>query len=175
MRTEEEIRSKIASLSKKFDTAKYSISYDASTDRFVIAEIRGAKMTASRKRKDVALSRAKDKRDQRGEIATDFKGEIWKPVMWGGGCLKDEYEVSNYGRVARPKDRFGNRYLIVEYDYKGNNMCQLNLNESDGTRHCISLQHVVAETFIPNPEGFQNVSHRDGDYHNNAVSNLEWC
>lgn len=174
MRTAEEIRRKIALLAKRFDPVKYTISYDPSTDRFSVAEIKGAKMTASRARKDLSMSKEK-RYEPKGEIATDFEGEIWKPVMWGGGCLKGEYEVSNYGRVARPKDDFRNRYLIVEYDYKENGMCQVNLNEPDGTRHCISLQHVVAETFIPNPDGYQNVIHKDGDYHNNAVSNLEWC
>jgi hypothetical protein len=37
------------------------------------------------------------------------------------------------------------------------------------------IHRMVAEAFIPNPHGYSEVNHIDGDKSNNHVSNLEWC
>lgn len=45
----------------------------------------------------------------------------------------------------------------------------------DGKRTTCLLHRLIAETFLPNPEGFPVVNHIDGNKKNNSVSNLEWC
>lgn len=37
------------------------------------------------------------------------------------------------------------------------------------------LHRMIAFTFIPNPEGLPEINHKDGNKHNNDISNLEWC
>lgn len=37
------------------------------------------------------------------------------------------------------------------------------------------LHKVIAETFIPNPNGFKYINHKDTCLDNNFTENLEWC
>ena len=49
----------------------------------------------------------------------------------------------------------------------------LDTRHRDGKVHAI--HRLVAEKFIPNPEGKPCVNHIDSDPSNNHVDNLEWC
>ena len=37
------------------------------------------------------------------------------------------------------------------------------------------VHRIVAQAFIPNPQGFEMINHKDEDGTNNIVDNLEWC
>lgn len=78
-------------------------------------------------------------------------------------------------------------YAITEngevWSYKSNKFlkgCPKNgykfvtLHKSGIAQKCY-VHRLVAETFIPNPNNFPCVNHKDEDKTNNCVSNLEWC
>lgn len=88
--------------------------------------------------------------------------EQWKEIS-----ENPNYIVSDTGRIRRvgsDKDhsvRDKNGYLTVDL-YK------------DGKRSTRRVHRLVAEEFIPNPDGKPEVNHKDGNKHNNISSNLEW-
>ena len=75
-------------------------------------------------------------------------------------------------------------YYISDSGYVKNKKGKVlaNINRNKGGYSCVNLHgklkfihQLVAETFIPNPLKYEIVNHKDGDKHNNKVSNLEWC
>lgn len=87
--------------------------------------------------------------------------EVWKDIKGYEG----KYKISNAGKVKHLT------YAIQQYEKEGQLMC--NLRNEDGTITPASICRLVAEAFIPNPEGKEVVRHR-GDIYNNKVNNLEW-
>lgn len=109
---------------------------------------------------------------------SDEDGEVWKPVA----CYEGRYEVSSHGRVKSCK-RFregksgaptlvAERLLVPSHDHSG----YLKVCLRDGDR-CAnhSVHQLVARAFIPNPNGYDQINHKDENKENNHVSNLEWC
>lgn len=46
---------------------------------------------------------------------------------------------------------------------------------SNGKQYMRKAHRLVAEAFIPNPNNYPMINHKDGNKRNNNVSNLEWC
>ena len=84
--------------------------------------------------------------------------------------IKDypNYSVDESGVVINNKT--GRR--LVQYDKKGYKMVWL-YNEHG--RKCAFVHRLVAATFIPNPNGYSQINHKDENPANNSKENLEWC
>ena len=108
--------------------------------------------------------------------------EEWRPVKGYEGL----YEVSDLGRV-----RSLDRVVIVSTDESTRHkrilrgMVLSNLNNKNGylfvslSRDGILKRHyihrLVAIAFIPNPNNYPIINHKDETRDNNRVDNLEWC
>ena len=46
--------------------------------------------------------------------------------------------------------------------------------DSTGKREDVYIHRILAEMFIPNPEGLTDVNHKDSNPENNNLDNLEW-
>jgi hypothetical protein len=92
--------------------------------------------------------------------------EEWRPIADFEG-----YEASNTGRVRSTK--FG-KVRIRKHSLTGSGHLKISLCK-DGKPHTFGLQRIIAQCFIPNPEGKPCVDHIDRDPSNNHVSNLRWC
>lgn len=59
--------------------------------------------------------------------------------------------------------------------FKNTRYLRVNLFQKDGSRRKEMLHRVIAKVFIPNPENYPCINHKDENPYNNAVDNLEWC
>ena len=93
--------------------------------------------------------------------------EEWKDIPKYNG----RYQISNLGRVRSyvhskwkmmRTTKNGAGYLIVGLTYHGKTKLFL-------------VHRLVAESFVPNPNNYPIVNHKDENKSNPIYSNLEWC
>lgn len=96
--------------------------------------------------------------------------EIWKDIEGFEGL----YQVSNKGNVKSLHWYGGNqvRLLALIDDHKGYRKVTL---ANNGHQRMYLVHRLVAKAFIPNPNNYDFVNHRDENKSNNCVENLEWC
>lgn len=90
--------------------------------------------------------------------------EVWKNINGYEGL----YKISNFGKVINNKGKVKSTYI----NNKG--YCCISLYKDGKGKH-YTLHRLVAEAFIQNDYGLNQVNHIDGNKLNNTVSNLEWC
>lgn len=90
--------------------------------------------------------------------------EEWRPIVGYEGL----YEVSSWGRI---KNRHGKlrKQRIDRYGYQ-----KVNLSKN-GIYKTFLVHRLVAQVFIPNPNNYHIINHKDYTPLNNRVDNLEWC
>ena len=103
------------------------------------------------------------------------ESEIWKDVVGYEGL----YKVSNKGNVhsVARKDSMGRKWGGVTLRPSHNNTggyLSVDLYKN-GTRKKKRVHRLVAEVFIPNPNNYSEINHKDENKTNNHVENLEWC
>lgn len=63
---------------------------------------------------------------------------------------------------------------VKEWFKNGKGYLMVSLTKHHKTEK-FSVHRLVAEAFIPNPNNYPQVNHKDEDKSNNCVENLEWC
>ena len=101
--------------------------------------------------------------------------EIWVCIY------NNMYSVSNFGRV-KSNSRYVNTKAGIRY-FKGKILkpevvadghLRVVLCEACVKKR-VFVHRLVAESFIPNPNNFPIINHKDENPANNHVDNLEWC
>jgi hypothetical protein len=103
--------------------------------------------------------------------------EEWRDIKGYEGL----YQISNLGRVkSLPKKRINgtNFYIqkecIKKLQLKTNRYLGCTLVKNHKLKNVL-VHRLVAETFIANPNKYDQVNHIDCNKLNNSVANLEWC
>ena len=104
--------------------------------------------------------------------------EIWRDIPGYEGI----YQVSNLGRIkSLPriiicsngyKKNYGSKILKFSSDKNGYSkvaLCKFCKQRS------FLVHRLVAELFVPNPNNYSEVNHKDENKSNNCSNNLEWC
>lgn len=100
----------------------------------------------------------------------NLEGEIWLSIEG-----YENYQVSNLGRVKSLRNRYGTyREKILKQGKMKNGYLCVKLCKEGKMKICY-VHRLVANAFIPNPNGYRCVNHKDEDKTNNRVDNLEWC
>ena len=102
--------------------------------------------------------------------------EIWKDIPNYEGY----YQVSNLGNV-KSLARFvkhGKRKMFVKERLlktrKNKNGYLAIYPCKNGVSTAMDVHRIVGSAFIPNPNGYTDINHKDGNKENNIVGNLEW-
>ena len=93
--------------------------------------------------------------------------EEWKDIQGYEGM----YQISSHGRVRSFKYNKP-KILKPQRHYKGYLFITLHKN---GISKKYKIHRLVAQAFIPNPNNYPQVNHKDEIKHNNNINNLEWC
>ena len=117
-------------------------------------------------RNQQAQKLSKEKRRQ--EQMRAIPDEQWKDIVGYEG----EYQISNYGRVKSFK--MGKPHIMSLVLQTSSNYYCIGLCKN-GKKIKYSVDRLVAQAFVENPNNYIEVNHIDEDTLNNYYKNLEWC
>lgn len=89
--------------------------------------------------------------------------------MWVQSISYPGYEVCEQGTIRNINTK---RLIATHLDKYGYLAAQLYRN---GKQSKPKVHRLIAEVFVPNPNGYSQINHKDEDKTNNQADNLEWC
>ena len=96
--------------------------------------------------------------------------EVWRDIKGYEG----RYQVSNLGRVKSLNYNRTGVEQVMSPRHNENGYAIVILSDF-GKRDYQLVHRLVAQAFIPNPNNYPVVNHKDENPSNNNVDNLEWC
>jgi len=84
----------------------------------------------------------------------------------------NNYLIYEDGRVFSKGNKF-NKPRFLKYSDDGRGYLQVDLNK-DGKRKTFRIHRLIALHYIPNPNNYPCVDHKDRDKENNSIDNLRW-
>ena len=96
--------------------------------------------------------------------------ENWKAVVGYEGL----YEVSDLGRVRSLNYNKTGVIQVLKPRASKDGYVRVKLSK-EGKAKTLCVHRLVAQAFIPNPDGLPEVNHKDENPANNCVENLEYC
>lgn len=108
----------------------------------------------------------------------NIEGEEWKDINEYEGV----YKISNYGRVKSIEKTYNNYILkreitIPELIMKTNLICgypMLHLSKNK-IKKLFSIHRLLGIHFLPNPNNYPCINHKNSNRSDNRLCNLEWC
>lgn len=83
----------------------------------------------------------------------------------------EDYGITKTGKVYTLKN---NNIRLKKSYYQKNGYENIDLMMNGKRKHFL-VHRLVANAFIPNPNNYDEVHHKDEDKTNNNIENLEWC
>lgn len=80
------------------------------------------------------------------------------------------YEAAEDGTIYSSKRRT-RRVMVGKVTEAGYRMVVITIEKK---KHYYNVHRIIASAFIPNPNNYREVNHKDGNKLNNSVANLEW-
>lgn len=89
--------------------------------------------------------------------------------MWVQSISYPGYEVREDGKIRNINTK---REIATHLDKYGYQAVAIYRN---GKQRKPKVHRLIAEVFVPNPNGYSQINHKDEDKTNNRAENLEWC
>ena len=85
--------------------------------------------------------------------------EVWKTAVYDGEIYEGLYKVSNFGRILNLNYRNTGKSELMNLSDDGYGYLKVNLRKNGEDKTCL-VHRLVAQTFLPNPEGKPCVNHK---------------
>ena len=85
--------------------------------------------------------------------------EIWKTAVYDGEPYEGLYKVSNWGRIMSLNYRNTGRAELMNPSTNTDGYLKVNLRKNGERKTCL-VHRLIAQTFLPNPEGKPQVNHK---------------